>query len=115
MKKVLFLLVAILALTGCGGANNRVLIENRSDFIFTSITVAVCDSVWTIHNMAPGKQQEFTVVYNRDDHFRVKAIREDGLALEEGFGYVTHGIAGDLNRITMAGDSISYNLSMNNY
>lgn len=114
MNRFLFPVIAVLALTGCERLTNRILIRNDSEEICPSITVAVCDSIWTVQNLAPGEQQEFTIVYTGDDHFQVIVERDDGQRLEGHFGYVTHGVTGDLITIAFTGDSISFSQSINN-
>jgi hypothetical protein len=111
MKKALISVMAILAISGCIGEKNRILLRNDSDENFHSVTVSVCDSTWTIQNFAPGEKQEFTVVYTRDDHFTISAEAADGHVLEGGFGYVTHGISDETIEITFIGDSIRFNQS----
>ena len=113
MRKFLIPAIAILVLTGCDRMKNRILIRNDSADTCPSITVAVCDSTWTTENLAPGEQQEFTIVYSRDDHFQVIVERNDGQTLEGHFGYVTHGVTGDQITIVFAGDSILFSQSLN--
>ncbi len=115
MKKLLVSAVVLLAVTGCRPCENLILIENNSDIVCTSVTVAVCDSTWTIENFAPGEQREYTIVYTRDDHFQVIVEKSDGEILEGNFGYVTHGIIGDRIRISIENDSISFRQSGNSY
>ena len=106
--------MAILAITGCIGEKNRILVKNDSDENFHSVTVSVCDSTWTIQNFAPGEEQEFTVIYTRDDHYQITAETADGHIIEGGFGYVTHGINDDTIEITFISDSILFNQSFSN-
>lgn len=113
MKKALISVMAILAISGCIGEKNRILVKNDSNETFHSVTVSVCDSTWTIQNFAPGEVQEFTVVYTRDDHFEINAEAADGHIIEGGFGYVTHGISDETIEITFIGDSIRFNQKMN--
>ncbi len=115
MIKFFVPLISFLALTGCDGLKNRILIKNDSALICSVMTVTVCDSTWTIHSMAPGEQWESTVVYTRDDHFQVLVEMDDGQTLEGHFGYVTHGITGDLVEISFTGDSISFSQSISSY
>lgn len=115
MVKFLVPIISFLALTGCEVLKNRILIENDSALICSAITVTVCDSNWTIHSMAPGEQWESTVVYTRDDHFQVLVEMDYGQTLEGNFGYVTHGITGDLVEISFTGDSISFSQSISSY
>lgn len=111
MKKVLISVIVILAVSGCIGKKNRILVRNDSDKELHSVTVSVCDSTWTIQDFAPGEKQEFTVVYNRDDHFEIYAETADGSIIEGYFGYVTHGISDETIEITFIGDSIQFNQS----
>jgi len=115
MTKFLVPIISFLALTGCEGLKNRILIENDSALTCSAITVTVCDSTWTIHSMAPGEQWESTVVYTRDDHFQVLVEMNDGQTFEGDFGYVTHGITGDLIEISFSGDSIYFSQSISSY
>ncbi|MCK5131897.1 MAG: hypothetical protein KAR40_07070 [Candidatus Sabulitectum sp.] len=109
------IIIVLLAVTGCRRSRNLILIENNSDMICTSVTIAVCDSSWTIQNMAPGEQREFSVIYTKDDAFHVSMEPADGRSLEGSFGYVTHGITGDRIRISIEDDSIFFMQNGNSY
>lgn len=113
MKKSLISVMAILAISGCIGEKSRITVRNDSDESFRSVTVSVCDSTWTIENFSPGDEQEFTVVYTRDDHFQIRAEAADGRIIEGGFGYVTHGLSDETIEITFIGDSILFNQQIN--
>ena len=108
MRKFVITALAVLALAGCVGRGNQVLVKNGSDEVCISITVSVCGSSWTIENLAPGETEEFTVVYTSDDHFQVIAENENGRTLEGNFGYVTHGINGESIEIVFFGDSLQF-------
>ena len=113
MRKILIPVMVILSISGFIGEKNRIMVRNDSDENFHSVTVSVCDSTWTIKNFAPGEEQEFTVVYTRDDHFAISAEASDGHILEGGFGYVTHGVYDETVEITFIGDSIRFNQPIN--
>lgn len=111
MRKILIPVVVLLAVTGCSRFKNLVLIENNSNVVCTTISIAVCDSSWTLENLAPGEQHQFTVVYTSDDAFQVRVETADGGSLNGGFGYVTHGITGERIRISIENDHISFRQS----
>ncbi len=115
MRKVFIPALALLAITGCQSFENLVLIENNSKTVCTSVTVTVCDSTWTIQNMTPGEEREFTIVYTKDDSFHVTVQSANGKSLEGSFGYVTHGISGDRIRISIENDSIGFRQSGSGY
>ncbi|MCK5785815.1 MAG: hypothetical protein KAH54_04545 [Candidatus Sabulitectum sp.] len=114
MRKNSLPALALLALAGCMGRGNLVQVKNGSDEICGSITVSVCDSSWTIENLAPGETEEFTVVYTSDDHFQVIVENENGLTMEGNFGYVTHGINDETIEIIFFGDSLQFTQLRNN-
>ena len=108
MQRKLILLSLLAAFTGCVSRGNLVLVENNSDTVCTTVTVAVCDSSWVIENMIPGEVHEFTVSYTHDDDFKVRVESSAGNSIEGNFGYVTHGMTGDRVRISIEDDSIAF-------
>lgn len=115
MNKILIPVLVLLAVTGCGRLKNLVLIENNSNVVCTTISIAVCDSSWTLANLAPGEQHQFSVVYTSDDAFQVRVETADGGSLSGRFGYVTHDITGERIRISIENDNISFRQSGEGY
>ncbi len=108
MVKTVVYTIVLLAAAGCGTNQNLLLVENNSDKICASVTVAVCDSSWTFSNLYPGEQQEVSVVYTKDDSFHVSVRLAGGGALSSSFGYATHGVTGERIRITIQKESIAF-------
>jgi len=113
MVKIVVFVALLMAVAGCGGCQNLLLVENNSGTACTSVTVAVCDSSWTFNNLYPGEEQEVSVVYTKDDSFHVTVQFAGGGTLSGSFGYVTHGITGERIRITIQEDSIAFLQSRN--
>ncbi|MEA3266907.1 MAG: hypothetical protein U9P42_08190 [Candidatus Fermentibacteria bacterium] len=114
MRTILISAMVMLGLAGCIGQGNRILVRNDSDRIYNSVTVSVCDSTWVIQTLAPGEEEEFTIVYTSDDSFHISAETTDEQIVEGNFGYVTHGISDDTIEIIFCGDSICFDQKTNN-
>ena len=108
MRKIMITVVILLAVTGCGRIENLVFIQNNSNVICTTVSIAVCDSSWILEGMAPGEQHQFTVVYTSDDAFQISVETADGGSLSGRFGDVTHGSTGERIRISIENDNIFF-------
>ncbi|MCK5842226.1 MAG: hypothetical protein KAH31_08665 [Candidatus Sabulitectum sp.] len=114
MRTTLISAMVILGLAGCIEHGNRILVRNDSEQIYSSVTVSVCDSTWVIHTLAPGEEEEFSIVYTSDDSFHISARTAEEQIIEGSFGYVTHGISNETIEIVFSGDSIHFDQKRNN-
>lgn len=111
MKYATSTLLFFLFLTGCANFSNLIHIENNTEIQFTEVTISVCDSLWTINNMAPNEKFDFTIVYDRDDSFQITAVTASNDSISGNFGYVTHGMTGDRVWITLEDNAIAFRQS----
>lgn len=110
MKKTHAVLTIILAVTACDKFNNTITVTNGSEMTVSEISVSVCDSSWTISELAPGESREFACWYNCDDQFKIETPELSG-----NFGYVTSSMTEDRVVITLQRDSIQFVQTKENY
>lgn len=92
-RKLAILLLAMLALNGCGDRSAQVVtIRNTSSKICTELSLEVCGQSHAKRELKPGDSWIIKYSMNGDCSYAVRARYADGNVLEKSnFGYTTYG------------------------